>query len=275
MEAEVDTQYRVLSRIVHTAAFLVEREEEAGALNSGDTAPLKFMVPSGMSPQGARSFQHRVIRPAQLSVTPTAIALRRELLAVGLAPEKFPTESEIEHACAPLERAFMPVDLANIELRLDRAVMRGVRYIWQIYTIRAKQHSRVFEIFVPGSLVPRGRSKMLVQGQVTHGEHVVPCCELLLLCRSAFEQIPEPWPALAPQLLARKLTEIVKSLLVIVDVTEKEAGDMDRVNKWNMPEGWSAESDCPFERLHRQNIAFEMLPESLRRFPAARCACQD
>lgn len=271
---EDDRRYRLLSRIVHSSAFLVEREEEEGALRRGDTMALDWMAPVGMSAQDARNFQHQVIRPARLSVIPAAMALRRHLLERGLASGESPTESEVVQASAPLERCFSRVAVDESALRLDRAVMRGVRYIWQIHTIEARQHSRVFETFVPDRLIPRGRSATLVAGQKMHREHVVPCCELLLLCQAAFKRLPGPQTVVAPQQTARELTDLVRSLLAIVDVTPREASEMDSVHKWRMPEGWQPETGCRFERLHRWNIAFEMLADSTQRHPAIRCACQ-
>jgi len=271
---ENDIRYRTLSRIVHASAFLVEREEESGALRTGDTVALNWMAPVGMSAQDARSFQHQVIRPAQLSATPAALALRRILLERGLTVAELPTESEIVQASEPLERHFSPVNLDDTALRLDRAVMRGVRYIWQIHTIKARQHSRIFDSFVPDGLIPRGRSAALVDGEKIHREHVVPCCELLILCRTAFEQLPGPRAVVAPHQTVRELTGLVRSLLAIVEITPREAAAMDAVHKWSMPEGWQAESGCLFERLHRWNIAFEMSSNSLQRHPDARCACQ-
>ena len=266
-------RYRALSRIVHLAAFLVEREEEGGAPGRGDTQALDWMAPAGMSAQDARDFQHQVIRPAQLSPSRAALALRAHLAARGMAAALLPTDAEIVDASAPLERAFGCVAAGELASRLDRAVVRGVRYIWQIRTIEATQHSRVFESFVPDALIPRGRSAALAAGQAVHREHVVPCCELLVRCRGAFEQLPAPWPVVAPQALVRDQADLVKSLLAIVEVTPREAGDMDAVHKWSMPEGWQPGTGCAFERLHRWNVAFEMLPDSLQRHPAVRCAC--
>lgn len=266
-------RYRTLSRVVHTSAFLVEREEE-GALSRGDTEALNWMAPVGMSAQDAREFQHQVIHPAQLSATPAALALRQHLSKRGLAMAELPTESDVVRASEPLERDFSRVAADDWALRLDRAVMRGVRYIWQIHTIDAGQHSRIFESFVPDTLIPRGRSASLAVGQKIHREHVVPCCELLLRCRTAFERLSGPKGVVAPQRTARELADMVKSLLAIVEVTPREAGDMDAEHKWSMPEGWQPGTGCAFERLHRQNIAFEMLPDSAERHPAVRCACR-
>lgn len=271
---EVERRYRTLSRIVHTCAFLVEREEESGALRSGDTVSLNWMAPIGMSAQEARDFQHRVIRPARLSATPASLALRRHLSERGLATDELPTESDVVNASEPLDRAFARVQQDDIEQRLDRAVNRGVRYIWQIHTIGATQHSRIFETFVPDALIPRGRSAALGQGQKIHREHVVPCCELLLRCRTAFEGLAEPRAVVAPQRIARELADRVRSLLAIVEVTPQEAADMDAVHKWSMPAGWQPETGCAFERLHRWNIAFEMLTDDTQRHVAVHCGCR-
>jgi hypothetical protein len=137
----------------------------------------------------------------------------------------------------------------SYEEMLQRAFLRvswNVHHMWQE---TGSSDTRLFlEPLIPNKFVIVGQSK---KGG-TYKEHVVPRILICTQCHSMFENGES----------IETVAEFIRKFLKIVLITKEEQELLDRGKNLNlrqeMPDGWTFQHGCEFERLKVAGIEFDL-----------------
>lgn len=254
-EDAMDERRNYITRIVETALFFRDMHEEG---QDGDTRAIALLKPFKVTNTAIRKYVlGELYGRCGLTLTQAA----QQLAAWEHADPRWPAEDvadEVAELCAQHERPLASKGEIECEVeRTGRAFVRLARYLRRMMTDDTSQHSRVFEWFIPMAMVPQGHGR---SGQ-DYPEHVVPC---IFLRDAAFDLYKR----------GKTIEQVVGFLrrnLVVVWISSNEANQLDRSVqsggfglKTKMPDGWTFEDGCIFERLHAAGIEF---------YPPAEYAC--
>jgi len=210
--------------------------------NDGHTQVIALLKPTPkVSNVELRNFVlHNLYQSRELSLTEAAIHLAAWLRERNFAPEGTEAiDAALREVCYPYEREKRIV--TDLEVT-ERSFLRLARYIRQMHTEGASQHTRVFDYFIPPKAIPRGKSHK----GYSHPEHVVPCAFIRDTCLSYFAKDKD--------YSLDDLVKLIRRLLVIVDIAEEERKTLDIgpfALKDKMPPGWDLETGCIYDRLHK------------------------
>lgn len=252
---------RYVNRLVALALFFFECHEE-GHCGHSKIPGLLSPVPAVTCTTLRDLFLTRWFGHDKLLLTEAALAFHAWLTECGYVT--FDDGGMLEAimvACAEHERVpltgLLPAQI------VDRSHLRLARCYRHMLSDGVGAHSRVFEWYVAGDLVPRGASserQLHGAGAGSHAEHVVPCAFVRDTALRWLEQ-------------GRPLEDVVlmtKRCLVVVNITEEQRSMLDDGPdslRDSMPQGWDIGTGCVYERLHDKGITFT--PAS-----AVDCVCQ-
>lgn len=245
----MDEREKYARRVFETALFFLEMWEEN---NDGQTTAIQLLKPNSfVKNTSLRKFVlHDLYKKRGLNLTEAAVQLAL-WQPEGSAPPAFAfgeIELQLRSLCHSHEQVRQEITCEKAKKR--RAFLRAARYIKRIDAEGAPAHSRVVEAFIPESFVPKGRG---LKGQ-GHREHVVPCVCLRDESRSRF---------INKGATIEQVADFLERHVVIIEIHPEEQKDLDGSKqngykglKNKMPDGWSFDKGCIFDRLHEANIAF-------------------
>ena len=257
----MNTEVNYINRIVQTTNFFFETNEEGTGGGSTKIIGLIKPHPSIGNVELRNFVLNDLFRKRMLTLTEAALELTTWLRLRGIAILAIENEdSKIRLACQPYERpASKFIEPAEI---VDRAYLRLARYIRQMQTTDVGKHSRVFDFFIPAEAILRGRSRNATPMN-SHPEHVVPCAYIRDFCLKFFGTANINDEVAVVDASLNEIVPIIRRLLTIVEISQEERILLDEgpnALKDRMPANWDIEAGCIFERLHRNNIAFDLLP---------------
>ena len=139
-------------------------------------------------------------------------------------------------------------DRFSKEVLLDRACYRiawNIRHMWEE---TGSSDTRLFlEPMIPNNFVLVGRS---AGGH--YNEHVVPRVVLCQICHEMLSQDRSDESL-------KRIAEVVKKHLKVVQITKEEQIRLDQHYKVSMPPSWHYDSGDTFARLKETGIEFEFL----------------